>query len=1845
MANGYLDFPSLYTPERKKELQYIQREFTGITAYSKRLEETWRARPAAERWGLAGLAELPLPWAARGRMPEALETLRYGYTPEQVRERAMVIGEERAELLRKRKVTTGVKRIVNHLLYLASIGTPVKTEEELKVKFPEIDTDWSDEDIAWLVETTLGIAGMSAEEIKQQMATGAFVPTEEIETPVDWEAVAAFYKKQRREDPSLVAATLAFEQDASVIKHGLEDLFKPTGVTMTPEEVEAQVEERTREMFPDASEEQVQTFISNMHDAEIDAKESDVFITLTDTEGTPMVARIEASGVVYVEDEEVGFYDEETEEFTATTTTGERLLGAGMTVVSAVGRGVEFIDRPVVMPMYANDIVGKDPKDRTPEEQHFLDLYEAQFPILDISEELALAREVGPMRKKPMFEASPELVKAFEDAVPMWKWIAYSLFNPIWWIIPGAMPIRIGLKAGQIAVKTGLSKVVVKQLLKNLGWKGSRGLTSQKAIQLAGQQGLISQHELYMLSAKQVLNQGAKLSSRHWMAIHGGRLARVALIPPAVAEGVLSLIPKGVGWIWRTISYAVARGRISRGLNDSFVRHLGEAEAKVRLEELAKVLNTDIPKLGENASTDDVLKAVAVAIHDAIRHIRSERYAKKYASNYSKELGEAMLIDATGGIAPEIAAKNTWMRISRGTTANTEKFIALMDRVVAGEVMPTEITADFIAKEFPDLVLDKEFVQFLRKYLVDSGAVKAAEAIAPIEARTTTEVAEAVSKLIGKEAEQVNLADVIRLHYSGDEAIAIEKIIYELYSKAKLGKEMSIPSFKAAIQKVFKKPPLKWKGIKEAPSFITGIGRAPQKMHWKRWTQYRGDYIEDTGFDIAARFHIHDPKKGMYSTASTVDEAIKHIDKLKGKVEVPEVTDAFLRDTLDFLGIHKIPKGMTDADVLTEGLRRMAVDINQAKIYGSATLEAEEALAEVYLRRDPVLYNAAPKAPDFASVPDGSVDIGILSLGGREIPWGKFLDTDHFVMRLAQKTGVPALHRSYMRIYYGRQAAASMQNAFRATIYRNREFRHIVRDTKALDRVTQYIRSKNPRLVAEGITSPEGLTPAEERLANVLMDLYRSYETKVRYIRFWLAYDKTGGSVKQIMRMIKGTTEADIKEACNIMEKEGRIPLEEYLSKQTWGTIASGYDPWYISAKAGLMPEPTITSFPRTGLQTRVGVEFEQMDKDIIQRTATYIRDIEFDYMMLPEIKRFDAMLGKISSKLTPKARNYVTAEMTRDIQHMKGTFKGSDAYRFAMRIYSQAMAATFWNPRLAFRNCFQIYAFYPERAKLFKYGFMGLRAQDDMFYTEIVSQLSGVTKDLMFRGQRAFPGLDAVTRFANKTSAYPHSDDIFRKLCFTGSMNQAKEAGATYLASGRTFRDYDKLLADSGLLHIEEGLRRISLQRLTTPESSYMVKGLENVKSLDAFSYEVGKAITDLTHFKYTRALRAPIEHGEAGILAFNLFTFPRSYAQRIAFKIGKLNPAKEVSIAERVAAWRDLQNIIIVGTFVGWTFKKISGSRFNPYMPWNIIKWEPGGLALSAVEELIKNPSDAISVASESLNELLGAVTGDSKAKEAAILRLTTGVPRTMRLFVPLWKEAIGVLEATITLELPGVEKIPWAQDLDINFLRWARTKLEEDYDPAYTEEIERDLIENFQHVMFRSVPPDPTKFEESQTELDESEAKLGIRDEEGHLWTLRDFGTDVMRIADTLPRDLIDESYGFSELAMARVKAEEVWFEYSELPPYPSDNKSAYLAENPEVDAWLFFWGEVSILQSEEAIINVMVLCRYYGITQEMHGTLIDEPAMYKEEREEWEMKLYEYNQWQTPEDVLNWRHYHA
>jgi len=157
-----------------------------------------------------------------------------------------------------------------------------------------------------------------------------------------------------------------------------------------------------------------------------------------------------------------------------------------------------------------------------------------------------------------------------------------------------------------------------------------------------------------------------------------------------------------------------------------------------------------------------------------------------------------------------------------------------------------------------------------------------------------------------------------------------------------------------------------------------------------------------------------------------------------------------------------------------------------------------------------------------------------------------------------------------------------------------------------------------------------------------------------------------------------------------------------------------------------------------------------------------------------------------------------------------------------------------------------------------------------------------------------------------------------------------------------------------------------------------------------------------------------------------------------------------KEGTVGQKARAFKVLTSIIVGGLVVGAAYKKVTGRRENPYNPLTLLAYEPGGLAIGAVQAV-----------SDVYANTIMAVNGDHRALSA----LDTAIPRLNNMFIPFYDYTLRGYEAITNQKNVDTKAIRRARELlSENFPQWfTKYKMRED---AYV--LERDVIQKWQYLI---------------------------------------------------------------------------------------------------------------------------------------------------------------------------------
>jgi len=793
---------------------------------------------------------------------------------------------------------------------------------------------------------------------------------------------------------------------------------------------------------------------------------------------------------------------------------------------------------------------------------------------------------------------------------------------------------------------------------------------------------------------------------------------------------------------------------------------------------------------------------------------------------------------------------------------------------------------------------------------------------------------------------------------------------------------------------------------------------------------------------------------------------------------------------------------------------------------------------------------------------------------------------------LEKQSGLP-FYRRFRRIYtLFRGTNKEWTEFFNRRIAQNPRYEKVLRDKDAMARIEASIRARR-----EGELAPSGMSEVERALQGEIEDIYRTFEPIIRYQRFIEVYSRTKGDVDAIAKAVHAPLE-DVDMAVGVLEAEGEDALYDFLATKAWGVIGTGYDPIMTAYPRSLF-ERYSRGLPMEGyrhLQSRYAVPGIN-EGNVVQRLNSYGRRMLIRYRTSTDVRALDADITR-------------SWDIFDNPQEIEKIFKSTmvelenipESHNIVMRgilaLQAQVYTTVFGTlPYLPFRNIFQPIAFAFDRVGLLTRGFKPLPAWKRVYYDSIVSQMGGIRQYLLGAelSVRRNP-LTPLNRLSQKLNLYGHSDNIPRRITFNSASDKAYEAGKKFLASAKTSKDIETLIRDSEARHLTKTERDMYIQLLLRDKVDMGSPGLRDLSGLEASSCYLGEQIADLVHFRYVRALRPELEHGMVGRALFNLLIFTRSYWQRVGMQ---LNLIRDVTLPmkDRVAALRGVVAMMFWGIVVSEFISKTTGSKRKAYNPLDIMSWQFGGLAIGFPIEV-----------TAAMYDLILAVSGDKSAQS----RVTKSIPRIASTTLPFYTVAIGSLEAATDKSY-----------MDRDFLRTIVHKLDSEFTVEERDAAERDLAERMQHIFFNTETVDEYSVDSARGEIWEKEQLIGQRDEEGALYTLDRFATDVNRImkAQGIPDDIITWDYNFSPLVIFYLDCKDEWTEYDALGT--AAEKREYRESHSFVDAtmYMFKHNGITEVRSSQAQADVVTICNYMNIPRTALPTLAEA------EEEYWRSKLEE------------------
>ena len=231
-------FPTTWGKEEQSRLDVLEKQKAQMEQiYAQKFTpEAWAKVPAIERvvrGFVSGTAfERPIALFTPWRWGYD-----YGLTPEIAADRLIGVETEYKELLRKQTVLDQLPFIEKSLEYLALLGTPVTDSTELKQRFQELNTNFNEDELAWVASYAQRLAQMSREDILKKVSTGPPITDKTIE---EWLSYAP-----TKISPTQLLSSVAFSQNNEEIARALQAAYPPATASLTTDE---QMQQRIKDL-------------------------------------------------------------------------------------------------------------------------------------------------------------------------------------------------------------------------------------------------------------------------------------------------------------------------------------------------------------------------------------------------------------------------------------------------------------------------------------------------------------------------------------------------------------------------------------------------------------------------------------------------------------------------------------------------------------------------------------------------------------------------------------------------------------------------------------------------------------------------------------------------------------------------------------------------------------------------------------------------------------------------------------------------------------------------------------------------------------------------------------------------------------------------------------------------------------------------------------------------------------------------------------------------------------------------------------------------------------------------------------------------------------------------------------------------------------------------------------------------------------------------------------------------------------------------------------------------------------------------------------------------------------
>ncbi|HUT61769.1 MAG TPA: hypothetical protein VNA25_28355, partial [Phycisphaerae bacterium] len=423
---------------------------------------------------------------------------------------------------------------------------------------------------------------------------------------------------------------------------------------------------------------------------------------------------------------------------------------------------------------------------------------------------------------------------------------------------------------------------------------------------------------------------------------------------------------------------------------------------------------------------------------------------------------------------------------------------------------------------------------------------------------------------------------------------------------------------------------------------------------------------------------------------------------------------------------------------------------------------------------------------------------------------GEYQSARYYAQRLEELTGAPFLRVWQALTETSRANEQFIEQQHARIIAASPEAKAIMKDREAAQRVSDYIASK---LKHGARPEPEGITAEEIKVAEVLEDIFKEMQNRVRTARVLDHYHEKAE--------IPDAPPAELRAAVDAYESGGLSALEEYCADKTWGVIGSGYEPEELTKTKMYLQRPQAQTFGKGHLQIREAPPVVQA-RTIFQRTDSYLRQVMNRTALRPYVASLVRLFEQNQENFARPRQ--VQEDLAYIINEAKGYPEPGNAIaRAARRLVSQAFRGVFIRPWMSVRNLFQNLAFNEDFAQM-RFVWQknqGLTAEDQAYFNQNVDQMTGLSRQYMMLEEKPLPGLKTISKITDKLQHYPLADRLNRQMAFWLRMNRIRRATGIAYPGGEVGVDLSdaaavkKMMSAAGMDSLEAPQKARALEIL----------------------------------------------------------------------------------------------------------------------------------------------------------------------------------------------------------------------------------------------------------------------------------------------------------------------------------------------------------------------------------------------------------------------------------------------